>query len=237
MDYRVHVSVVEDDRVIRQYLISILKNASGIILDNVYSSAEEVLDDKRILEGVILVDVQLPKLSGIGLVNLIKQRHPNLKPLFLSISTQGITVRKALQAGGCGYLNKPCKPTELIFAIFEAAAGGFPLSKDAMRSLIEDLQKEEETTQADDAIEEKAAQLSPAQKKIYEQLLLGASSKIIAERVGVSEATVNTHIQHIFQKFKVDSRLELFALILSHFRTYKKPSHSRGSRSIVNLQA
>ncbi|MCE2695025.1 MAG: response regulator [Verrucomicrobiaceae bacterium] len=73
MDYRVHVSVVEDDRVIRQHLISILKNASGIILDNVYSSAEEVLDDKRILEGVILVDVQLPKLSGIGLVNLIKQ--------------------------------------------------------------------------------------------------------------------------------------------------------------------
>jgi DNA-binding CsgD family transcriptional regulator len=112
-----------------------------------------------------------------------------------------------------------------------------PLSKDAMRSLIEDLQTEQETTQADDAIEEKAAQLSPAQKKIYEQLLLGASSKIIAERVGVSEATVNTHIQHIFQKFKVDSRLELFALILSHFRTYKKPSHSRGSRSIVNLQA
>ena len=96
MDYCVNVSVVEDDRVIRQHLISILKNASGIRLDNVYSSAEEVLDDKRIVEGVILVDVQLPKLSGIGLVHLMKQRQPNLKPLFLSVSSQGITVRKGV---------------------------------------------------------------------------------------------------------------------------------------------
>ena len=219
MDYFVSVSIVEDDRLIRQHLTFILEKAERIKLANVYSSAEEVLSDKSNLEGVILVDVQLPRLCGIDMVRLLKRHHPKLKPLFLSVSNEGATIRKALQVGGCGYLTKPTKPTDLILAIFEVAGGGFPMSKDTMRAFIEDLRSEGDTRRYNCGLEEKIFLLTTSEKETYEHLLLGASSKSIADRMGISTNTVNTHVQHIFHKFNVTCRSELYASIISECRT------------------
>lgn len=219
MKFFVSVYIVEDDIIIRQHLIYLLERAEGVKVAKAYASAEEVLDDKGALEGVILVDVHLPKLCGIDLVRVIKGKHPNLKPLFMSASNNGSTIRKAMQAGGCGYLIKPAKPAELILAIFETAGGGFPMSKDTMRAFIEDLRSGEKKKESNCAIEEKTSLLTTMEKEIHQHVLLGCTSKIIASRMGISESTVNTHIQHIFQKFNVCSRAELCALILSHCRT------------------
>ena len=215
MNTKINVSLVEDDKVTRNYLASVLRQAQGINFQKEYSSAEEVLSENRTLNGVLLVDVGLPGINGIQMVEMLKQRGNVFYPLFMSASKKGSVISRAILAGGCGFLVKPIEDRTLIFSIYDVAHGGCPMSKKTMQVFIENLRSKKISESQKCSIEDSLSLLTTMEDVVFKLLIEGSSSKEIANMVSVSLATVNTHIQHIFKKFKVASRPQLMAHILN----------------------
>lgn len=215
MNDKINVSIVEDDKVTRNYYVSVLRQAQGINFQNEFSSAEELLADNRTLTGVLLVDVGLPGINGIEMVEMLKGRGHFFYPLFISASIKGSLISRAILAGGCGFLVKPIDDKTLIFSIHDVVHGGCPMSKKTMQVFIENLRSKKVSEPKKCSIEDSRSLLTTMEDVVFKLLIEGSSSKEIANMVSVSLATVNTHIQHIFKKFKVASRPQLMALILN----------------------
>lgn len=216
MESIINVNLVDDDKVTRKYLAAILRQAQGINFENEYSSAEELLNEKRHLTGVVLVDVQLPGISGIDLVKLLEVKNHKIRPLFISSSQIGSVICRAILAGGCGFLVKPIDDRQLIFSIYDVAHGGCPMSKETMQAFIENLRSETKVEPSQGSIEPSHSSLTGMEKSVFELVIKGFSSKEIANLLSIALATVNTHIQHIFKKFKVESRSKLLALVFGN---------------------
>jgi DNA-binding NarL/FixJ family response regulator len=150
---------------------------------------------------IVLMDIQLPNLSGIECTAQLKRLIPALHIIMVTVYEDTERIFKALRAGACGYLLKRCTPEELISAVREVRQGGAPMSRDIARKVIVSFQ-EPLTTAAE------VEGLSPREREILELLAQGFPNKEIASRVGVSDGTVRWHLRHVYDKLHVRSRTE-----------------------------
>ena len=150
---------------------------------------------------VVLMDIQLPKLSGIECTARLKRLLPSVQIIMITVYEDTERISAALRAGACGYLLKRCTPKELVAAVREARSGGVPMPREIARKVIAAFQQPI-TTAAE--IED----LRPSEKKIIELLALGLPNKEIANRLGLGTRTVRWHLENIYVKLHINSRTE-----------------------------
>jgi DNA-binding NarL/FixJ family response regulator len=196
------IAIVEDNRVIRESLMEFVKTDAECECVYVCATAKEALKEIPKLEvDIVLMDIQLPDISGIECTARLKQLIPSIQIIMVTVYEDTERIFKALRAGACGYILKRGIPEELISAIREVRQGGAPMSGEIARKVIFSFQ-EPATTAAE------MEGLSPREREILELLAAGFPNKQIAARVGLTNGTVRWHLRHVYHKLHVRSRTE-----------------------------
>jgi DNA-binding NarL/FixJ family response regulator len=196
------IAIVEDNATIRESLIEFAQADPECSCVCACATAEDAL---RIIPkhqpDIVLMDIQLPNLSGIECTAQLKQLLPSVQIVMVTVYEDTERIFKALRAGACGYLLKRRVSKELISAIREIRQGGVPMSREIARKVIASFQN---PATASTEVEE----LSPREREILELLTQGFANKEIARRLGVNDGTVRWHLSHVYDKLHVRSRTE-----------------------------
>lgn len=178
-------------------------NASaGFRCAGTYASGEEALKEIPLIQpDVVLMDINLPGISGIECTARLKQRLPRVQILVVTVHADNDRVFSALQAGASGYLLKRTGATELLEAIQDVTRGGVPMTGEIARKVIASFRRPAPVPMED-------ARLTPREQDILVLLTQGYANKEIADRLAVSFDTVRTHLCHIYEKLHVRSRTE-----------------------------
>ena len=198
----IRVALVEDKRLIREGLGAILDRAAGLACIGTYASAEDAL---RGLEDspadVLLLDIQLPGMSGIEAVGLLRERFSEMKILMLTVYEEEEKVFEAIRAGACGYLLKKTPPPQIAEAVRQAREGGSPLSPEVARRIVRHFQNEP-------APERRESALTSQERSLVRLLADGFSYQAAAEQLAVSINTVRDHVRSVYEKLHVHSKSE-----------------------------
>ena len=203
------IAIVEDNRVIRESLAEFVQTDPDCKCIYVCATASEALKEiPKCQPDIVLMDIQLPDISGIECTAQLKQLLPSVQIIMVTVYEDTDRIYKALRAGACGYLLKRCTPEELIDAIHEVKQGGAPMSREIARKVIASFR--EPATSASEV-----EGLSPREREILELLANGYPNKEIAARVGLTDGTVRWHLRHVYNKLHVRSRMEAALKFLS----------------------
>jgi DNA-binding NarL/FixJ family response regulator len=196
------VSIVEDDRETRESLVELVNGTAGLRCLNSYSTGEAALQGiPAERPEVALVDINLPGMSGIECVGKLREQLPELRALMLTTYEESDLIFNSLRAGAKGYLLKNLAPAELVQAIEQIHAGGAPMSLQIARKVVDYFQHAEKTSN-------EVEQLTRREQEILALLAKGCLYKEIGEELKISISTVRTHVQHIYEKLHVQSRME-----------------------------
>jgi DNA-binding NarL/FixJ family response regulator len=196
------IAIVEDSKVIRESLVEFVQADPACQCVGAFDSAEEALKIiPKLKPDIVLMDIQLPNVSGIECTGRLKQLLPSLQIIMVTVYEDTERIFRALRAGACGYLLKRCSPEELVAAVREVRQGGAPMSREIARKVIASFQ--EPVTVATEVED-----LSPRERDILELLADGFPNKVIADRLGLTDGTVRWHLRHVFHKLHVRSRTE-----------------------------
>ncbi len=196
------IAVVEDNQTIRESLADYAQTQGNVRCVSACATGEEALKIlPRYAPDIVLMDIQLPGISGIECCAQLKQLMPSVQIIMVTVYEDTERIYRALRAGACGYLLKRCQPEELAAAIREVQEGGAPMSREIARKVIASFQ---EPSAAAAQVED----LSPREREILALLAEGHPNKHIADRLGVTDGTVRWHLRHVYNKLHVRSRTE-----------------------------
>lgn len=210
----IRVAIVEDSKTIRESLSHFVQTDPECCCVFACATAEEALVGiPKHQPEVVLMDIQLPKLSGIECTAQIKNLLPAVQIIMVTVYEDTERISAALSAGACGYLLKRCTPAELVSAVREAKMGGVPLQREVARKLIASFQQPLTVATGVD-------ELRPSERKILELVAMGLVNKEIADRLGLTIGTVRWHLDNIYAKLHVHSRTEA-ALMFARRKQHK----------------
>ena len=196
-DLDIRVAIIEDDETIREGYAFLIGNTSGYKIAGTYPSYEDAF--KKIVHDdpdVILLDVELPGMSGIEALPKLKKLLPETHILILTVYEQEMLIFRALGNGAAGYLTKNTPPEKIVAAIHEVMDGGGPMSAHIARMVISSFKRNESTP------------LTRRETEILEQIATGKSRKRIAEELFIDLETVKSHIKNIYHKLDVHSKAD-----------------------------
>lgn len=205
---KIKVAIVEDDCGARENWVKILNAHGKLECVAACATGEEALE--RFAErrpDVVLMDVNLPGMTGIKCTALLKQRLPETQILMVTAFSNNDYIFEALQAGASGYLLKSKSSADVVHSIIEVMEGGAPMSGQIARRVIEVFRKPQGK-----AVED--AQLTARENEILQMLAKGLSNKEIASQIDTSVANVRKHVEHIYEKLHVHCRTEAAAKYL-----------------------
>ena len=199
------VCLVEDDARLRKQLVQILEDIDDIECVIVCGSAEEALEKIPSKNpDVVLMDIKLPRMSGIQCVAELKRILPEVQVIMVTVYEDSDRIFKALKAGASGYLVKSGPPEQLIAAIRDVFAGGAPMSGHIARKVVQHFHGlGPAPSEADD--------LSPREKQVLDLLAMGFIYKEIGGKLDIGTETVRTYVKNICQKMHVRGRVEAVA--------------------------
>jgi DNA-binding NarL/FixJ family response regulator len=198
----INVSIVEDDRRVRESLSVLINGSENTRCVGTYPNAEEALEQIAAKKpDVVLMDINLPGMSGIECVRKLKAQMPKVQVLMLTMYEDDENVFQSLVAGASGYLVKRTSPSELLNAIQEVYSGASPMSGKIARTVVEYFQKQQGATAHEEP-------LSKREQEILNLLAKGYRYKEIADTLSISFETVRTHLKNIYDKLHVHSRTE-----------------------------
>jgi DNA-binding NarL/FixJ family response regulator len=198
----IRVAIIEDEREIRECLTLLVNGTEGYSCTGSYRSMEEALEKiSRHVPDVVLSDIGLPGMSGIEGVRLLKERHPDLLVLMLTVYDDDERIFDAMCAGACGYLLKKTPPARLLDSLREVVAGGAPMSPEVARRVIALFREVRPPERAE-------YHLTPHETRLLELFVEGHNYKTAAAELHVSVNTVNFHVRSIYDKLQVHSRSE-----------------------------
>jgi DNA-binding NarL/FixJ family response regulator len=199
------VSIVEDDSSVRQILSGWLERAKGFCCLSAHGSAESALASLPAEKpAIVLMDINLPGLSGIECVERLKPLMPDTQFVMLTVYEDADHIFSALAAGATGYLLKRSSCESLIAALHQVQEGGSPMSSYIARKVVSSFQ-------SPSSGETEPEGLSPREREVLELLVRGLAYKEIAEALKISVPTVNTFIRRTYEKLHVHSRAQALA--------------------------
>jgi DNA-binding NarL/FixJ family response regulator len=204
----IRVAIIEDMRQIREGLALLIDGTPGYRCVGAYGTMEDalLLIDQN-MPDVALVDIGLPGMSGLEGIGRLKQKHPGLQLLMLSVYDDDDRIFEALCAGACGYLLKKTPPLKLLESIREAVAGGAPMSPEVARRVVQIFRDFQPPPQSEH-------HLTPHELRLLKLLVEGHNYKTAAGELGVSVNTVAFHMKRVYEKLQVHSKSEAVAKAL-----------------------
>ncbi len=198
------IAIVEDNAALGTSLRKIVESAPEFRCVGVWPSAEEAL--KKIdafRPHVVLMDINLPGMSGIEATARVKQHLPEIQVIMVTVYRDHDKIFAALKAGASGYLLKRSTPAEVRDAIRDVRSGGAPMTAEIARRVVEAFHLPPKTESTLDEVK-----LSKRETEILELLCEGLANKEIADRLDISVETVRVHLKHVYEKLHVRSRTE-----------------------------
>jgi DNA-binding NarL/FixJ family response regulator len=200
----IKLAIVEDDPLIRESLENFLQEHPAISISLVKDSMEAFLEaikdaDRQKLD-VLLLDIELPGMSGIQGIYHIRQKYPELDIVMLTTFEEEEMIFNALCAGACSYISKRTPLATIREAVFTVHRGGSYMSPSIARKIAQHFMPKEQTDHE---------LLSLRQKEIVRGIVDGLSYKMIADRLNISIDTVRDHIKRIYRALEVNSKAEV----------------------------
>jgi DNA-binding NarL/FixJ family response regulator len=199
------IGIIEDNKKIRQLIQRYLDMQDGMECSIAVESVEEMLEylDSYSKPDVLLMDIQLPGMSGIEGMKVFQEKFPEIEIIMLTVYHDSHKIFDSLKAGASGYLLKHTSLPEIKEAIDLLLSGGAPMSPQIARKVIthfnESGQKKSESN------------LTAREQDIVNGLVDGLSYKMIADRLNISIDTVRAHIRNMYKKLHVNSKAEVIA--------------------------
>ena len=202
----IYVGIVEDNVKIRNLIQRYLDMQENLSCKIAVDSVEEMLEHLKEHDppNVMLMDIQLPGMSGIEGIGIIKKEYPDIEIIMLTIYHDSHKIFDSLCAGASGYLLKHTTLPEIKNSIENLAEGGAPMSPQIARKVIEYFSAQEPKKKP-------VSDLTAREQDIVTGLVDGLSYKLIADRFDISIDTVRAHIRNIYKKLHVNSKAEVIA--------------------------
>lgn len=204
----IRVAIIEDQYEVREGLAVLINGTPGFKCAGNYRTMEDAL---RVLEkeppDVLLTDLGLPLMSGAEGIRILKERHPDLPILALTVYNDEEDIFDALCAGASGYLLKNTSPARLLESIKEVLNGGAPMSPEVARRVIQLFREISPPAKAD-------YQLTPQETELLKLMVEGHNYKAAAAKLGITINTVSFHVRNIYSKLQVHSKSEAVAKAL-----------------------
>lgn len=199
---QIRIAIVEDDRATREGLAMLINGTPGYRCAATYRSVEDALRSIATdMPDVLLLDINLPGTLGSEGVKALKEKHPLMEVLMLTVYAEQDKVFESICNGACGYLLKETPPAKLLEAISEAHRGGAPMSPEIARKVVTLFQKTGPVEKLDEA-------LTPQEVRLLKLLSEGYSYQAAADRLIISINTVRDYIRTIYEKLHVHSKSE-----------------------------
>ena len=202
----IRVAIFEDNRSMREGLYQLINGSKGFTCTGAFPNCDDL--ERRIKSAspdVIVMDIEMPGMSGIEGVKVVKEKFPDIKILMETIFEDDQKIFDSICAGAEGYILKNTAPVDILSAIQEIYEGGSPMTPTIANRVLKML-KNQRTSDASNIFN-----LTEREKKILACLVEGMSYKLIAEECAISIDTVNVHIKNIYKKLQVHSKSEAVA--------------------------
>jgi len=202
----IRVAIFDDNTQLRESLFDLVDASEGFICVGAFPNCENVLQNvKDTKPDVILMDIEMPVVSGIDAVILIKERFPDVKILMQTIFEDDEKVFQSICNGAEGYILKNTAPGEILLSLKEIYEGGAPMTP-AIATKVLRMFKNNLSAKKDESFN-----LSIREKEILKHLVEGLSYKMIADACFISLETVSGHMKNIYKKLQVHSKGEAVA--------------------------
>jgi len=202
MKEQISVSIVEDMSDVRQKVKHNIEESEEFICLSTYANAECAVDElPKLKPDVVLMDINLPGMSGIECIKKVKKKCPQMQFMMFTIYENSEQVYEALAAGANGYLLKKTPAEKILEALKELHEGGAPMSTHIARKVISFFQKDNNKPNDNST-------LSSREKQVLALLSKGFLYKEIGDQLFISTGTVRQHIHKIYEKLHVQNRME-----------------------------
>lgn len=202
MEKTIKIIYYEDNRNLRESMAFLFSATPGLELVGAFGDCSNLRTEIRNLApDVVLMDIDLPGLSGIEAVPIVKAISPGTQVLMLTVFDDEDKIFQAIRNGASGYLLKHTPPSDIVAAIFDVHRGGSPMTANIARKVLQHFQQQPVSKSGDYG-------LSPRELDIIKGLVSGYSYKLIADDLSISIDTVRSHIRHIYDKLQVNSKTE-----------------------------
>ncbi len=207
-DRAIRVAIVEDNTGVREGLSFLIDGSPGLSCVGAFGDAESFLAAAdRLRSNVVLMDIDLPGMSGIDAARRLKAQQTPSLIVMLTVYGDDEQIFESLRAGACGYLLKTTPPAQLVDGITTVYRGGSPMSEAIARRVVASFQR---PTPKDLAL----ADLTRREREVLDLLSRGFRYREIAAQLDIGLETVRTHIRNIYDKLEVRSRTEATAKYL-----------------------
>jgi DNA-binding NarL/FixJ family response regulator len=215
----IRIALVEDQHLLRQSLSALFSTVEGMTL--VISAADgrsllHLLNNTHPLPDIVIMDMNLPELTGIEINELLRKQYPSIKVIVLSVHTQERLISKMINAGACAYLSKSCESAELIDAIKGVYQTGFYINGGTLMALQKAAAYRNKKVKNIDAA---PVELSGREREILELICKELSNAEIAEKLSLSIRTIEGHRNNLLIKTSCRNTagLVLFAIRYGFF--------------------
>lgn len=200
----IQIAIIEDIAEYRNALQLMLNATPGLNCNQTYPNGETALAGiPKLQPDIVLVDINLPGVNGIQVIEKLKTQYPKIQYMVLSVFEDGDKIFDALTAGASGYLLKSTPPTKIIDAIRELNDGGSPMSSLIARKVVASFRQP--TREVANPYEQ---MLTLREKEILELLSQGKLYKQIAGDLNITLETVKSHCHNIYEKLHVTTKME-----------------------------
>jgi len=202
---KIKVTIFDDNRSLRQGLYQLIDGSEGYECAGAFENCSNLLKDiENTKPDVVLMDIQMPGITGIEAVKILREKYPDLKILMQTIFEESDKIFQSILAGASGYILKNTSPSRILDFIKETYEGGAPMSPSVATKVLKMVgQQPVEKTNS--------FNLSEREKEILSCLVKGMSYKLIADACFISIDTVRGHIRNIYEKLHVHSKGEAIA--------------------------
>jgi DNA-binding NarL/FixJ family response regulator len=202
MQSEIKVAIYEDNDALRNSLTHLIKGTGSLTFVGAYPDCRDILENcETDKPDVILMDIDMPFITGIEATRLVKDKYPEINVMMLTVFEERDKIFDALCAGATGYLLKKSSAIQIIEAIIELANGGSPMTREIARKVMEFFTTPQSTIDNNYALSER-------ELDVLKCLVAGDSYKMVADKCYISISTVRFHINNIYRKLAVNSKSE-----------------------------
>ena len=207
---RIKVLLVDDHQIVRDGIFALLIKETDIEIVGEASNSDELFEKLEFIKpDVVILDISMPKMSGIEIANILKKDKPEIKVIIFSSYTDEKTIFQSIRAGAKGFLPKDSMREDLIDAIKKVNQGLEYMSERIPNTILMDYINNSEYSDDEKYGNSKIALLTKREKEVLNLIAEGGSYKEIAEVLFISSRTVETHKNNILQKLELKSTIEL----------------------------